>query len=83
MQEDFKRAGAAIGVALAAGVTAMAAITKQAINTGDEFAKMSQKVGVSVESLSRLGYAAGQSGVELGQLQSGLVKLAKNASDAA
>lgn len=83
MQDSAKQIGLAIGAASVAGVTALAALTKQAINTGDQFAKMSQKVGVGVESLSRLGYAAGQSGVELAQLQSGLVKLAKNASDAA
>ena len=83
MQNSAKQIGVALGAAAAAGITALAALTKQAINTGDELAKMSQKVGVGVEALSRLGYAAGQSGVELAQLQSGLVKLAKNASDAA
>src|SRR5687768_8708323 len=44
------------GAALAAGA-AIAAILKSTANAGDELLKMSQKVGVSVESLSALKYA--------------------------
>lgn len=83
MERQAKVAAQAVGAAAAAGVTALALLTRQSIKTADELAKMSQKVGVSVESLSTLGYAAERSGVGLDGLRSGLVKLAKNAGDAA
>lgn len=83
MRREWEAAGNAIGLAVAGGVASLALLTKQAINTADQMAKMSQKVGVSVESLSTLKYAADQSGVSIETLQSSLVRLTKNASDAA
>lgn len=83
VERQFQRLGSAIGIALTLAGASIVALTKQAIDAADNFAKMSQKVGVSVESLSTLAYAADQSGVSLQQLQTGLVRLAKNASDAA
>lgn len=55
----------------------------KAIEAADQIGKMAQKVGVSVESLSALQTQAKLSNVETDQLQSGLAKLAKNATDAA
>lgn len=63
------------GVAGAAVVTSLAAITKQVIDTGDALSKMSVKTGVAVEDLSKLEYAAGLSGVSMEQLEKGLVAL--------
>jgi hypothetical protein len=83
IEKRFKQVGAVIGTAFVAAAGALTGLTKQAIDTADKFALMSQKVGVSVESLSTLTYAAQQSGVQVDQLQGGMVKLAKNASDAA
>ena len=83
MRKDWEAAGKAIGIFAAGAVTALAVLTKSQINAADQLAKMSQKVGVSVETLSTLKYAADQSGVSVETLQSSLVRLTKNASDAA
>ena len=56
---------------------------RNAINTADQFEKMSQKVGVSVETLSALSVQAKLSDVDIQSLQGGLSKLAKNAAEAA
>lgn len=62
-------------------VTGLATIMKQAINTADELYMLSQRVGVSVESLSVLKYAAEQSDLSLEQMQVGLKKLSTNLYD--
>lgn len=82
MSKSAKVAGAAIGAAFVAGVGAASVLVKQAIDSADAMAKMAQKAGVSVESLSTLAFAAELSGVEVGSLQSAMVKLAKGMSDA-
>lgn len=56
---------------------------KTAIDTADQFEKMSQKVGVSVETLSALSVQAKLADVSTESLQGGLAKLARNAADAA
>ena len=66
------------GLATVAVAQKMGAMVKEAINAGDELAKMSQKVGVSVENLSALKYSAELSDVSLKQLETGLVKLNKS-----
>ena len=77
LASGFKKAGAALsGIGLAFVV-----ITKQAINTADEFAKMSQKVGVSVEVLSGLSFAANLAGTNIGTVEKGLGLLSKNLND--
>ena len=64
------------------GVLGGGALFKEAVTEtaqfGDELAKSSQKVGVSVESLSGLAHAATLSGVAFEDLTGGLAKLAKN-----
>ncbi|HEV8642377.1 MAG TPA: phage tail tape measure protein [Methylomirabilota bacterium] len=80
--ESLKSAATAASAGIAAAVTALAAITKSTANAGDQLAKMSQKVGVSVEDLSALKHAANLSDVSLEQLQVGLGRLARNMSDA-
>lgn len=82
MQKSAKVAGAAIGAAFVAGAGAASILVKQAIDSADAMAKMAQKAGVSVESLSTLAFAAELSGVEVGTLQSAMVKLTKGMSDA-
>ena len=75
----FTKAGAALsGVGLV-----FVALTKSAINTADEFAKMSQKVGVSVETLSGLSFAANLAGTDIGTVEKGLGLLSRNLDDTA
>ena len=73
-----KVAGAAIGVAVVGAAAGLAALTKAAIDNADELSKVSQKMGITVEALSRLQYAAKLSGVELSGLQTGMNALARN-----
>ena len=58
-------------------------MTKQAIETGDKLNKMAQKVGVGVDSLQGLVYAAQLSDVGIESLGSGLEKFNKAISAAA
>lgn len=73
----------AIGLASSIGVGTFIALGKAAIDTADNFNKMSQKIGIGVESLSALASQAKLSDVSLDALQGGLAKLARNAADAA
>lgn len=71
---------ASLGVGLSAG--AFGAFIKNAIDAGDEIAKMSQKVGVSVEALGELKYAGSLADVSLEQIGTGMKRLAVNMADA-
>ncbi len=66
---------AGLGVALSAG--ALLAIGHEALETADDLSKLSQKTGISVESLSLLKPIAEQSGISLEGLAKGMQKLAK------
>lgn len=50
---------------------------KASIDRADDFAKLSQRIGLSVEALTRLEHAANLSGVSMAQLQTGFVQLAR------
>lgn len=68
-----------VGVGLsAAGIVSF---IKSGIDAADDLNKLSQKVGVTVESLSALQYAAKLSDVSVEELSKGLRQLAKNAVD--
>lgn len=69
--------------ALGGAIGGLAALTKQAINSADEIYNMSQRVGVSVESLSTLKYAADLSNLSLEKMEGGLKKLSVNLYDVA
>ena len=72
---------AALGVSLsAAGFVAM---IKGAIDTADQLYKLSQKIGISVEALSTLKFAAELSDVSLESLQKGVKTLSQNIVEAA
>jgi len=62
---------------------AMLAIAKSAANYGDEMLAMSEKTGISVENLSRLGYAAKIGETSLEGLTGGLALLSRKMADAA
>lgn len=69
---------AAVAVAAAAAGTALAIAVKGAIDNADSMGEMAEKVGVSVEALTRLGYAAKLSGTDTDTLATGLRKLSQN-----
>lgn len=73
------KAGAAISV-VGAGV---AAAVREQINSMDAMDEMSQRVGVPVEAMSGLKYAAEQSGVGVDLLETSLTMLSKKMDDAA
>lgn len=68
----------------ATAVTAgLGTLTVMFANAGSELADMSSRTGTSVESLSALKFAAGQTGANFAQLEGGIMKFGKNLSDAA
>jgi hypothetical protein len=72
------------GVSIAAigATTVLGVALKGQINQLDELSKASQAIGVPVEELSRLKYAADLSGVSFEKLTSSVGKLGKSMSDA-
>lgn len=67
----------------AAAVAPLLATTNVFASRGDQLAKLAAQTGLSVESLSELGYAAEQSGADLQALAGGVRKLQKFLVDAA
>ncbi|WP_337186578.1 hypothetical protein [Phenylobacterium sp.] len=75
--------GAAIGAGLAAAAVGLSAAVKGSIDAADQMDEMAQKVGVGVEGLSRLKYAAEISGVSMDTLSTGLKRLSAGMMEAA
>lgn len=65
----------ALGVAAAAAVTGIIAITEKAIVAGDEMDKLAQRTGVSVETLSSWKHEAEIAGLSIDDLAVGIKKL--------
>lgn len=80
---DAAKVGAAIGAAMGAGAVATAAMVKQAIDSADAMGKAATAAGIGVEEFSALGYAAELAALNQEQLSAGMIKLAKNMSEAA
>jgi len=87
-QSALQKFGQAVKVGLAVAVAAVTAAfagmgraVKGAIDDFDNLAKTSRQIGVSVEALSQLRFAAELAGIEFGQLTNGLGKFAKSMSD--
>lgn len=74
------KAAAAVGAAAAAG---FAVLAKNAIDSANALQDLSEKTGISVESLSELKYAAELSATDIDSLAVGMQQLAKRAADAA
>lgn len=72
----------AAAAAAAAAFAAVSAAVKSTISDMDNLAKTSKQVGVAVEELSQLRFAAELAGVSFEQLSNGLGKFAKSMSDA-
>ena len=70
------------GLGASLSVAGFTALIKNAIDAADEINKLSQKIGISVESLSTLRFAAQLSDVSLETLQQGIKTLSQNLSEA-
>ena len=70
------------GLGASLSVVGFAAMIKNAIDTADQLNKLSQKIGISVEALSTLRFAAQLSDVSLETLQQGIKTLSQNLSEA-
>src|SRR5574337_1008034 len=66
-----------------ASVAGLVYFVKSTIDAADRLNDLSKSTGVSVETLSTMGYAAKQSGVDMESLGIGFKKLGKNMADAA
>ena len=83
--EEMKRraidAGKALGTAIAGGAviagTALVAMAKNGIDAADRLDELSQRLGVSTEKLSGLGYAATLTGGNIDTIASALPRLSK------
>lgn len=73
--------GATGGAMIGAGAGLVAPLIGATVGfakTGDALAKMRDRTGVSVEALSQLSYAAGQSGSDAATLEKGLIGMARS-----
>lgn len=70
------------GALVAAGVTAAyggaMALTNQVAQTADKWDKLSLRTGIAVENLQAWGYAAEQSGADIGKLEVGIKTLSES-----
>lgn len=78
---NMGKLGAAIGVAVAGAAVALGAAIKHTSEEIDKLGKTAQSIGVPIEELSKLKYAADLSGLSLEGLSTGVGKLAKNMSE--
>jgi uncharacterized protein YjbJ (UPF0337 family) len=83
---DMAKKGAVIGTAVVAGcAVAVGGLLSLANSTSDTAAgwlELSQRTDIGVESLQRWGYAASQSGADVGKLEVGMKKLSTSIVDA-
>ena len=81
-EESNRVKGLLAGLGASLSVVGFAAMIKNAINTADQLNKLSQKIGISVESLSTLRFAAQLSDVSLETLQQGIKGLSQTIAEA-
>jgi hypothetical protein len=74
---QLRKVQQAFAATAAAAVAGFGALVKGAVDAADQTGKLAQKVGVSTESLSQLGFAAGQSGTDIKGLENGLKALSR------
>lgn len=78
IRDTTQRAVAGIAAAGAAAAAAVGVALKAAVDRADDMRDMAAAAGVSVEQLSRLGFAAKQSGVDVEIVGKALAKLAND-----
>lgn len=83
IDRQIAQMGRAVAVAGAAAAAGLAVMVKAAIDSADSLNDLSKASGISVESLSGLGYAAEQSGSDMDSLAVGMKKLSSASYDAA
>ena len=80
--EKLEKAMPRIGLAAAAAGTGLALLVKKGIDELDKLDEVSQKIGITVESLSSLGKVAKIEGMSIDDLAGSLVKLTRTISEA-
>jgi lambda family phage tail tape measure protein len=80
--ESNRVKGMLAGLGVSLSVAGFATMIKSAIDAADQLNKLSQKIGISVESLSTLRFAAQLSDVSLETLQKGIKGLSQNIAEA-
>ncbi len=80
--ESNRVKGMLAGLGVSLSVAGFAAMIKGAIDAADQLNKLSQKIGISVEALSTLRFAAQLSDVSLETLQKGIKGLSQNITEA-
>lgn len=80
--ESNRVKGMLAGLGVSISVAGFAAMIKSAIDAADQLNKLSQKIGISVEALSTLRFAAQLSDVSLETLQKGIKGLSQNIAEA-
>lgn len=83
IESSNKRTAAAIGLVVAGAVAGLSALVKHQLDVADATGKMAQRLGVSTEFLSAMGYAAKSNGADVQSLDSSLQTLAQNQLKAA
>lgn len=68
---------------IAAVGTAMAALGAKSIQNGDRMQKFGQRIGIAVEELSKLEFAADRSGIGVNTLSMGLQRMTRRVAEAA
>ena len=83
MERAFKIVSTALLAIGTAAVVGLGALIKSSIDTADKMGKMAQSVGLSVESLSGLAFAAELSDINLDELGARLTNLNRRAKEGA
>lgn len=84
LDKTLKKIGKSFaGLAASISVLGLAAATKEAIEFADGIAKTADKVGVSIEALQKLRFAAEQAGLNANTLDMALQRFARRAGEAA
>lgn len=79
---SIKRLTKWVAVGLAAAGGALLYLTHRVASIGDDFAKMSKRVGISVEDLSALAFAAERSGTSIQAIETGIRRFQRAATEA-
>lgn len=82
LEKTFSTIGKGIGLAVGLAAAAVTAALTASLRHADALNKTSQKIGIAVEDLSRLEYAAKLSDVSIDSLSTSVARLNRNLSDA-
>lgn len=82
LSSEMNKSFLAIGAAVAAATVAIGTAIKNVIDEADDMNKLSAKLGVPIEQLSQLAYAADLAGLPMEDLSTALKKLSTAMSDA-